>query len=150
MSCWLSLELDYQNITAWMSLNGYWLEHVSVVVLKKKRQMRQHTRSTLLIGQESPGAGNKNGPCDVCVRVRACTRVVVINEQYAVFYAIQVLILHLRSGCWLELRGYSAIIYYLQARTPHLSRPALAAGSITLLCSRVHCFPKITFSVGSR
>lgn len=55
-----------------MSLNGYWLEHVSVVVLKKKRQMRQHTRSTLLIGQESPGAGNKNGPCDVCVC--ACVR----------------------------------------------------------------------------
>ena len=35
-----------------------------------------------------------------------------------------------------------SFIYYPQAWAPHLSRAALTAGSITLLCSRTHSLPK--------
>lgn len=49
---------------------------------------------------------------------------------------IQELIARLRSGCWLAERGDPAIIYYPKVWTPRLSRPRLAAGSITLLRAR--------------
>lgn len=42
-------------------------------------QKENEYETTQLIGQESPGAGNKNGPCDVCVCV--CMRCVRGGHQ---------------------------------------------------------------------
>lgn len=59
--------------------------------------MREHTMTTQAITGESPGVRNKNGPCDVTLCPCGC-----LGHQgadYAAFYAIEDLILHLRSGC---------------------------------------------------
>lgn len=163
--CWLSLELHYKKISAHFNEPDWLLTGTCECGRLKKEKANETTHKVNSTWSDKnhlePEVKKKmvlvTFVC-VCVYVCfcGCMRGCVHARRghqwavYAVFYAIQVLILHLPPGCWLALRGYSAIIYYLQAWTPHLSRPALAAGSITLLCSRAHSFPKITFSVGSR